>query len=84
MMSKIHNNPKAAGPRMPLILPDELADKWLEHIEDDLDKKTIQELIQSYPEDELKAHTVSRLRGKEYPGNIEDITKEVAYAELEF
>ena len=84
MMSKIHNNPKAAGPRMPLILPDELADKWLEHIEDDLDKKTIQELIQSYPEDELKAHTVGRLRGKEYPGNVEDITKEVAYEELEF
>jgi putative SOS response-associated peptidase YedK len=84
MMTKIHNNPKSAGPRMPVILPDDLADKWLEPVADDLDIKSIKELIQSYPEEELKAHTVSRLRGKEYPGNVEGITKEVDYAELEF
>lgn len=84
MMAKIHNNPKIHGPRMPLILPDELEDKWLEPIEDELDIKTIQDLIRSYPEEELKAHTVGRLRGKEYIGNVEEITEEVLYPELTF
>jgi len=84
MMAKIHNNPKIKGPRMPLILPDKLEDQWLNPIKDDLDKQKIQELIQSYPEDELKAHTVNKLRGKEYAGNVEQISDAVVYEELEF
>tara|TARA_B100001765_G_scaffold213212_1_gene178645 strand:+ start:799 stop:1566 length:768 start_codon:yes stop_codon:yes gene_type:complete len=84
MMSKIHNNPKLKGPRMPLILPKELEDKWLESIEDDLDKKQIEELIVSYPEEELDSHTVQRLRGKEYPGNVASISEPFEYQELEF
>lgn len=83
LMTKIHNNPKINGPRMPLILPDGLEDKWLHRIDDELDKKIIQELIQSYPEEELKSHTVSKLRGKEYRGNVEGISTEVIYEELE-
>jgi len=84
MMAKIHNNPKIKGPRMPLILPDELEDQWLNPIEDDLDKQKIQDLIQSYPEDELKVHTVSKLRGKEYAGNVENISDTVVYEDLDF
>jgi putative SOS response-associated peptidase YedK len=82
LMAKIHNNPKLEEPRMPIILPEELEDKWLEPIEEELDKKGIQELIQPYPEEELEAYTVDRLRGKEYKGNVEEITREVHYPEL--
>ena len=69
---------------MPLILPEELEDQWLMSIDDDLDKQQIQDLIQSYPEDKLKAHTVSKLRGKEYAGNVKTISDLVVYEDLEF
>ena len=69
---------------MPLILPEELAEKWLEPIADDLDIKAVQELIQSYPAEELETYTVHRLRGKEYLGNVPEINEGVAYEELEF
>lgn len=82
MMAEIHNNPKLKGPRMPLILPEELVEAWLHPIEDELDRKKIEELIRSYPEEELQAHTVARLRGKEYMGNVEGISDPVEYQEL--
>lgn len=84
LLAKIHNNPKLKGPRMPLILPEELEDEWLQPVHDELDIKKIQELIQSYPEEELQAHTVSRLRGKEYRGNVPEAAKEVKYEALEY
>lgn len=84
LLAKIHNNPKLKGPRMPFILPPELEDKWLIHIDDELDQKSIEELIQSYPEEELTAHTVTRLRGKEYIGNVEEVSDPLEYEELEF
>ncbi len=82
MMARIHNNPKLAGPRMPLILPDALADHWLVPLEDELDQKGLQELICSFPEEALASHTVARLRGKEYAGNVPGISEEVRYPEL--
>ncbi|MDX1784072.1 MAG: SOS response-associated peptidase, partial [Aequorivita vladivostokensis] len=84
LMAKIHNNPKLKGPRMPVILPTELEDKWLAPIEDELDIKQIQNLIREYPQDELTAHTVAKLRGKEYPGNVAEISDKVNYEELMF
>ncbi|KAA3621596.1 MAG: SOS response-associated peptidase [Flavobacterium sp.] len=84
MMAKIHNNPKLKGPRMPLILPEELEEKWLVNIEDELDVKSVQSLIESYPENELEAYTVHRLRGKEYLGNVEETAEEFQYEELQF
>jgi len=84
LMAKIHNNPKIKEPRMPLILLDKLEDQWLKPIKDDLDKKQIKDLIQSYSEVELKAHSVRKLRGKEYIGNSEKISEKVTYEELEF
>ena len=84
LLAKIHNNPKLKGPRMPFILPSELEDKWLININDELDQKSIEELIQSYPEEELTAHTVTRLRGKDYIGNVEEISNPIKYEELEF
>ena len=82
MMERIHNNPKLEQPRMPLILPRELENQWLNPIADDLDIQSIQELIKKYPDEELQAHTVKRLRGKEYQGNVEGISKKVVYEEL--
>ncbi len=84
MMAKIHNNPKLKEPRMPVILPIELEEKWLHPIEDELDIKLIQELIKEYSQDELAAHTVAKLRGKEYLGNVEQISEKVDYEELLF
>ena len=48
---------------MRVILHKELADQWFAKVEVHKDQKFIEELIQEYPEEELKAHTVSKLRG---------------------
>ncbi len=84
MMAKIHNNPKLDGPRMPVILPTELEDKWLQGISDELDIKAIKELIREYPDEELQGHTVAKLRGKDYAGNVEGISDDVVYGDLLF
>ncbi|NNG10275.1 MAG: SOS response-associated peptidase, partial [Arenibacter sp.] len=83
MMAKIHNNPKLQGPRMPLILPEGMEDRWLIPVEDEVDIKSIQELIHAYPEEELVAYTVDRLRGKGYMGNVPEISQKVEYQELQ-
>ncbi|MBS0011308.1 MAG: SOS response-associated peptidase [Bacteroidales bacterium] len=56
LMSEIHNTKK----RMPLILQDDQEDKWLKPGagEDDL-----AEILKAYPDDRLKAHTVSPMLG---------------------
>ena len=82
LLAKIHNNPKLEGPRMPLILPSELQDEWLQPVEDELDIQQIEELIGSYPAEWLEAYTVHRLRGKEYLGNVPETAEPVVYEEL--
>lgn len=84
LMAKIHNNPKIKSPRMPLIIPEEIEDDWLRPVENEEDKKLIEELIQSFPEEHLKSHTVRKLRGKDYIGNVKEISEEYLYPELEF
>ncbi len=83
MMAKIHNNPKLKEPRMPVILPSELEDKWLQAVDDEVDIKAIQELIQAYPEEELTAHSVNRLRGPTYIGSSETASDPFEYEELD-
>ncbi len=82
LLEKIHNNPKLDGARMPLLLPSDLAEKWLSPVNDDLDIKALQELIKKYPEDELIAHPVGPLRGKKYVGNVEEVTMPYSYENL--
>lgn len=82
MMARIHNNPKIKGPRMPLILSEEKIEQWLDPIQNESDQIKIQQLIQTFPETELEAHTVRKLRGKEYPGNVETISDHFVYEEL--
>lgn len=71
MMAKIHNNPNLEEPRMPVILPTELEDKWLHSINDELDIKAIKELIREYPEDELQGLQWQNSGGK----NMREILK---------
>lgn len=84
LLGKIHNNPKLKNPRMPLILTEDQEEAWLQSIDDESDKERIQELIQPLPDDQLTYYTVGKLRGKDYIGNVEKITEEVVYPELEF
>jgi len=39
-------------------------------------------LIREYPDEELEAYTVRRLRGKEYLGNVEEVSAPFEYPEL--
>lgn len=84
MLARIHNNPKLEGPRMPLILPEEAIDSWLnEAVETDAEKEKILSLIKPYTEAGLTAHPVSRLRGKSAVGNNPIATNPVHYPELD-
>jgi putative SOS response-associated peptidase YedK len=75
-MREIHNNPKANGARMPLILAPTDTDQWLNATND----SEIKELIKPMPNQQLKAHTVIRNLHKNIP--IEAILEEYIYPEL--
>ena len=79
LMARIHNNPKAKDSRMPVILSDDEVDIWLDPA---ATKEEIEKLIDPYPEEELKAYTVGKLRGKEAIGNNKEVLEEVEYPEL--
>ncbi len=83
LLAKIHNNPKLEGPRMPVILPEALADKWLMAFNDDLDKQSLEALILAYPTEELASHPVHQVRGKNGSGNVEAASDPFDYHELE-
>ncbi|WP_303921711.1 SOS response-associated peptidase [Draconibacterium sediminis] len=79
LMKKIHNNPKLNEARMPLILNEEEADKWLNGT-----AAEAKAMIQPATDGLLKAHTVRRLRGKEAVGNSPEAIEEFVYPELKF
>lgn len=79
MLSKIHNNPKLEGPRMPVILPDELADEWIDYKNNE---KTVLELCRPFADDALHAHPVDRIAGKLSKGNVPGAEDEVNYPDL--
>jgi putative SOS response-associated peptidase YedK len=79
VMARIHNNPKADGPRMPVILPREKQDAWLLAT----DPETIKALIRPLADELLSYHPVHRLRGKEAIGNIPQALEKVDYPELQ-
>ncbi|MBL7967323.1 MAG: SOS response-associated peptidase [Prolixibacteraceae bacterium] len=79
LIARIHNNPKLEGPRMPVILPEELTDHWLNPA---LSQNEATELLLPFDEDFLTAHTVARIAGKESKGNVPEASEEVEYPEL--
>nr|MBP6625445.1 SOS response-associated peptidase [Chitinophagaceae bacterium] len=70
MLAKIHNHPKASGPRMPVILPKDKQDEWLKEMTDDELLQCIQKLLVPFDENLLQSYTVRRLKGKDAIGNI--------------
>ena len=79
MMATIHNNPKLKGPRMPVILPEELEDKWLHSYDDELVQQAVGGLIEKYPECNMQAHSVGKLRGKNAIGNVPEALEVFEY-----
>ena len=77
LMSTIHNNPKIAEPRMPLLLNEEDIETWFEG-----SKEEIMNLIAPNTSQELDTKTVKPLRGKLYMGNVPEIVDEHEYDEL--
>ncbi|MCK0123213.1 SOS response-associated peptidase [Gelidibacter sp. F2691] len=82
LLAKIHNNPKLKEARMPVILPDHLAEQWLRPYDNANDQKALEQLIKAFPNNALEAYTVDSLRGKNYIGNREEISHPVVYDEL--
>lgn len=82
LLTTIHNNPKLREPRMPLILSEAGEKAWLKHLEVHSDQEQIKALIRSFPDDVLQAHTVNRLRGSAYQGNVESASEPYLYEEL--
>lgn len=81
LMAKIHNKPQFSDePRMPVILPEELADEYLKP----LSEKQVEELCQPYPEKLMEAYTVRSLSGKNSPGNVPSANEKFEYSELDF
>ncbi len=79
-MAWIHNRPKASeGPRMPFILEEVSEKMWLDPT---LSPPEVSAMIGPYPEELLKDHTVDRLRGKSYVGNVPGIMEPHNYPEL--
>ncbi len=77
MMEKIHNLKK----RMPLIISPEDERKW---VDPGLSAEKIRNLIKPYPEDEMKAYTISTdANSARKNRNVPEILNPVTYAELD-
>lgn len=82
LMSRIHNNPKLKEARMPVILSEQFADNWLDPKSKNRDSDIMKEILAPYTENEITAHTVNRLRGKNRTGNSIQATEPFIYAGL--
>jgi putative SOS response-associated peptidase YedK len=81
LLSRIHNNPKLKGPRMPVILDRESQKLWLEEWEQNPQER-VDFICKPYADDDLKAHSVAPIRGKKALGNVAEALAEVNYPEL--
>lgn len=82
LMAKLHNNPKLKEARTPLILNEYESEFWLK--EKSLNAENISVLKQINNEAHLTAHTVQKLSGKNYLGNVIKVSDEYCYKELIF
>jgi putative SOS response-associated peptidase YedK len=84
LMTDIHNNPKMEEARMPVILPPELAEKWLNlALEDTSGQKELLALCAPYDTKEMDAYTVKTIRGKNAVGNVPEASNPFYYSILE-
>lgn len=84
LMQKIHNNPRLIEARMPVILTDGNEDKWLDEWKGEKDNEKFAQQLLPFPDNELQAHTVKKLKGKNSPGNIKEANEPFYYQELNF
>lgn len=82
LMANIHNNPKLAEARMPVILERDVQENWLHEFDSLHDKNYFLELIDSQQATHITAYTVGKLKGKNAIGNIAEVEKELKYPEL--
>lgn len=82
VMEKIHNNPKADGARMPVILPGDKQDEWLGTCVAGADKEKLKALLAPFDPARLMYHAVPRLRGREAVGNVPQAMLQQEYPEL--
>lgn len=82
LMRRIHNNPKADGSRMPVILTEEEEDQWLAPMNTAADEAMIKALVKPYPADAMVARSVRPLLGKSGTGNSADASDPFEYPEL--
>lgn len=83
MMAAIHNNPRASGPRMPVIFTKDEAVKWMIETEGMYPKEQHQQQLIPFNENEMKAFTVTKLIGKDGAGNTVAAQKPFRYDDLE-
>lgn len=81
LMSRIHNNPKLPESRMPFILKEEDQQYWL-NVDNRLIEDELSELIRPSEDENMQAHTVQKLSGKQSLGNVAEAKKEYFYQEL--
>lgn len=82
MMGQIHNNPRLKGPRMPVILDNAQAERWLAEYPEDEVEEAVLTLCQAKDEAGIAAHPVGKLKGKEKLGNVPEVWLPVEYEEL--
>lgn len=76
LLRKIHNKKK----RMPVIVTRDKQRKW---IDNSLNKEEIEDFLVPYPDEEMQAHTISRLiTSKEKERNVPDVIEHHSYLEL--
>jgi putative SOS response-associated peptidase YedK len=80
LMASIHNNPKLAEPRMPLILEEKEQQLWLNK---ELNQNAVANLMKPLEEGFLIAHTVAPIRGSQITSNLPNATDEYKYSVLE-
>lgn len=77
LLRKIHNKKK----RMPVIIPLNKQQKW---ISNSLDKDEIMDFLVPYPDEQMEAHTISRLiTSKTQERNVPEAINNFKYSELE-
>lgn len=82
-LKRIHNNPKAEGPRMPVILTKENQDHWLKELSKETTEENILQLAIPFPDEKLKYYTVNKILGKNTLGNIPQAEQEYLYPEIQ-
>lgn len=69
LMRRIHNNPGAEGPRMPLVLAEGEQEQWLAPLRGAADEDALRALVRPCPADAMQACSVRPLLGKAGIGN---------------